>query len=80
MLNINIMFFINTIFRNSISPADWLALSPGATIILNDNIYSTSTVKTATDSTPSSSTRLYLTLKVLLLCLLFIKICGAQIL
>jgi len=68
------MICVETIFRNSISTADWLALSPGATIVLTDSIY---TDETATESKHSSfSTQLYIQLKVVLFCLLFTEICN----
>ncbi|XP_026813423.1 maltase 2-like isoform X2 [Rhopalosiphum maidis] len=62
---------------NSVSTTEWLALSPGATVVLTDNIStlpSVPTDETATKSTPSSSTQLYITLRVVLLCLFLIKI------
>ncbi|XP_022175216.1 maltase 2-like [Myzus persicae] len=59
---------------NLILTAEWLHLSPGATIVLTD---SNSIDETATGSKHSSfSTQLYITLKVVLLCLFFTKICS----
>ncbi|CAI6365687.1 unnamed protein product [Macrosiphum euphorbiae] len=52
----------------SILTAEWIDLSPGATIILTE--------KTETGSTQSSGTQLFITLKSLLLCLFFIKMCN----
>jgi alpha-glucosidase len=49
----------------SILTAEWIDLSPGATIILTED--------TKTVPTQSSCTQLYITLKVLLSCLFFIK-------
>lgn len=72
-------FFYGPIFRNSVSTTEWLALNPGATVVLTDNIStlpSVPTEETATKSTPSSSTQLYITLRVVLLCLFLIKICN----
>ncbi|XP_025207346.1 maltase 2-like [Melanaphis sacchari] len=65
---------------NLISTTESLVLNPGDTIVLTDYITSTlssiSTEETVTKSTSSSSTRLYITLRVVLLCLLLIKICN----
>ncbi|KAL4131502.1 hypothetical protein QTP88_008804 [Uroleucon formosanum] len=60
---------------NSISTAEWLALSPGATIVLTDRI---STDETSTKSKASTSSQLYITLKVVLLCLFFTSICRLR--
>lgn len=65
---------------NSISTTELLTLSPGATIVLTDNLISTSTNIPVDDtekkSTPSSSTQLYITSRIVLLCLFLIKICN----
>jgi len=58
-------------FRKSISTTEWFDLSPGATIILTEK-----TEETETRSIQSSSTHLYVTLKLMLLSLLFIKMCN----
>lgn len=58
---------------NSISTAEWLALSPGATIVLTDSI---SIHETITESKSSSNIQLNKTLKVVLLCLFFVKMCS----
>ncbi|XP_022164151.1 maltase 1-like [Myzus persicae] len=52
----------------SILTADFFDLSPGATIILTE--------ETEAGSVQSSSSQLYITLNLLLLCLFFIKICN----
>lgn len=67
MFYVMIYFFFN-ILRKSILTADFFDLSPGATIILTE--------ETEAGSVQSSSSQLYITLNLLLLCLFFIKICN----